>query len=1039
LSAGKRSRWYRHLDAALVRATAHSGELVVGPWPESDDGVEIDRWCAWFAQAWAPVAEAVTVASPVLASSVAAACAGRRPSARQAQHMAMSLARYLARMRGRATPFGLFAGVAPVRFGQEPSARWTENHHARARADAVWLAGVIERLESCPALRHRLTVMVNDLVFVRGERLVVPWQPHASHRDRGTQMEVSVRHSEAVQTVMRSARSPIQVGDLLDKLATEIPGAAVGAIDAMLAELVARGVLITSLRPPSTTTDGLAHVLDQLQRVQASMLDEVTPLVAELRGIQARVEAANRLSSWLDGRARRAAVDRMRTVSDRVDQPLMVDLRLGCGVVLPSQVAAEAESAAGALLLLNPNPAGYPPLRNNHTSFLDRFGAGCLIPIEQLVDPMTGLGFPAHYRQPGQPATPAGISRRDERLLALAQQAALDGAREVVLDETALDDLAGDGAGMRPAAHGELCVEVCSPTMHALTEGAFTLVVNGVGRTALAMNGRFLDLLSDDDRERMIHRYGQLPGAVEGSLCAQLSFPPKYPRMENVARAPLVLPEVICLAEHRDGRGRIPVRDLAVTADTERLYVVSLSRRRVVEPTLANAAALHAVPPIARLLFEIPRARSATLTPFTWGAAACLPFLPRIRYGRSVLAPARWRISTSQLPGADAPWPVWRSAMTALRERLRLPVSVQVGTADRCLRLNLDEAMDLALLRAHFDSAGEAALVWEAPTVADHGWFAGRAHEIVIPLASTIPAVAAPAIMTSTGLRPLIGPGPAMLPGSTVLSARVYGHPEVFDTVLTAHLPALLSVWEDPPLWWFIRYRDPAPHLRLRLHLASRHDYGSAVIHLGAWAAGLRRRGLIGDLTLDTYHPEMTLYGSGAALRAAEAVFAADSAAVLAQLTVLAAAREMHPHALTAVSMVHLAVAMTGSLPAGMRWLIDHARTDPVVRCDRGVLRQAVNLADASGNRTAPHSTPGGPRIAAVWQARRETATAYAARLSTDATHPQLDQVLTSLLHLHHIRAHGTNTDSERRCRRLARAVALAWTARHDTTETGHG
>ena len=59
--------------------------------------------------------------------------------------------------------------------------------------------------------------------------------------------------------------------------------------------------------------------------------------------------------------------------------------------------------------------------------------------------------------------------------------------------------------------------------------------------------------------------------------------------MENVARAPLLLPEVISLAEYRDGvQGRIPVQDLAVTADTDRLYVVSLSRLRT-----AHAVATH--------------------------------------------------------------------------------------------------------------------------------------------------------------------------------------------------------------------------------------------------------------------------------------------------------------------------------------------------------------------------------------------------------------------------------------------------------------
>jgi len=199
---------------------------------------------------------------------------------------------------------------------------------------------------------------------------------------------------------------------------------------------------------------------------------------------------------------------------------------------------------------------------------------------------VNGLGFPSHYCQPNRPTISTEISRLAQRLLALAQQAALDGAREVVLDETVLDELAEGSAGMRPAAHGELCAEVHAPTMAALAEGAFTLVVVGVGRTALAVTGRFLDLLPDDDRERMIRQYGQLPLAVDCALRAQLSFPPKYPRMENIACTPQVLAELICLAEHRDGvQGRIPVQNLAVTADDERLYV-RLCRR------LARAVAL---------------------------------------------------------------------------------------------------------------------------------------------------------------------------------------------------------------------------------------------------------------------------------------------------------------------------------------------------------------------------------------------------------------------------------------------------------------
>jgi thiopeptide-type bacteriocin biosynthesis protein len=878
---------------------------------------------------------------------------------------------------------------------------------------------------------------MNDLAFVRGERLVVSWQPHAGDPARSTAAEVSVRCNRAVQAVMQAASCPIQGAELIEKLSAEIPGAPVSALEGVLAQLVVYGALVTSLRPPSTSTDGLAHVLDVLQCVDAAALDEVAPLVQELVEIRAELEAASWSAGSGDGQV---LASRMRALSSAGEQPLMLDLRLGSTLVLPPQVAAEAVNAAGALLRLTPYPGGHPAWRDYHTRFLARYGAGALVPVQQLVDPAAGLGFPAHYAKPGQSTIPAEMSRRDELLLALAQQAALDGVQEVVLGEDFFDALAPDEAGeLRPAPHVALCAEVRAPTMAALTEGDFALVVIGAGRTGVALTGRFLDLLPESDRQRMTGLYGQLPVGVDGAISAQLSFPPRHPRMENVACSPRLLPEMITLAEHRDGeRGRLPVRDLAVTADNDRLYLVSLSRCRVVEPMLTNAAARHAMPPIARFLFEIPRARHAAVSPFAWGTAACLPFLPRLRNGRTVLAPARWRIPGRALPGPDAPWPVWESAIDALRERLRLPANVSVGEADRVLRLSLDEPMDLALLREHLDKAGEVATVSEAPTAADHGWFTGRAHEIVVPLAATTPSAPTPAILNTSVPLPLIGLEDGVLPGSHVLFAKVYGHPDVFDTILTRYLPELLSMWEEPPRWWFLRYRDPRPHLRLRLYLASTHDYGKAVVRVGTWAADLRRRGLAGDLALDTYYPETARYGSGAAQTAAEALFAADSAAVLAQLGALAAAREVHPHALTAASMLDLASALTGSLPAGTRWLIDHANIGPTPAPDRDIVRQAIRLADPSDDQAALQAIAGGPQIIVAWRARRDAAATYVERLAADAAHVRRASAFGSLLHMHHIRAHGINPDVERLCHRLARAVALSWAARHDATEEGH-
>ena len=1033
MRASESRRRYRRVDAALLRASAHTSEVVPGWWPEHDDGVE--RWQAWIAQAWTqPVAEAVRLASPALAGGIQSVCEGARPAADRVRQMAASLARYLIRMSSRATPFGMFAGVSVLRFGDRHRARWSPGHHTRTRADGRWLAGVIARLESSPELRRRVLVVLNDLTLVRGERLVVPWQPHATCRS-GEPVEVSVRLSRAVQTVVDEARLPILAGDLVGKLAAAFPDAPLPAMEELVAGLVGCGVLVTELRPPSTSTDGLAHVLQVLDGVSADVA-EVAALVAELRAVREQLAATDRTSDQMTGGpSRHGVAGRMRALAEGVAQPLMVDLRVDATVVLPERVVREAESAADALLRLAPNPAGDPAWRAYHSEFLERYGPGVLVSVVELVDPTVGLGYPGHFPGPLGQAAAAVLASRDERLLALAQLAASDGALEVVLDEQRIDELSVDAAvEVRPVPHVDLCVEVHAATMAELAGGAFMLAVTGVGRTAICLTGRFLELLPEPESRRIVELYHRLPVGVADALPVQLSFPPIRPDVENVTRVPLVLPGMVSLAEHHPGQGagECSVGKVAVTADAGGLYLVSLPLRRVVEPVLPNAAALHTMPALGRFLFELPRACRAPVTMFSWGAAACLPFLPRVRYGRSILAPARWRIPAGELPGPCAPWSVWTAAIAGLRGRLGLPTVVSVGRADQQLRLNLDEPMGLSLLRAHLDKEPDPT-VREASTPADHGWLGGRAHEIVVPLAATTPPARSPAVVTGVGPLPLTDHRDAVPPGGRVLFAKLYAHPDVFDTILTVHLPRLLPERGGAPMWWFLRYQDPRPHLRLRFHL---DDYGQGTARLGRWASDLRRRGMAGDLVLDTYHPETGRYGTGAAMAAAEALFAADSTAVLAQLTTLNQDRQIHPYALSAASLVDLAAAVTGDESAGMRWLLDHPElADQAHVADREMLRQAISLAGLRRNGQTLDALAGGAGVRAAWQARRHAAAGYVDALAAGPTHLRPRSVLVSLLHLHHVRAHGIGPVAEARTHRLARAIALAWKASQPTAQ----
>ncbi|MFE1959018.1 FxLD family lanthipeptide [Streptomyces sp. NPDC059479] len=95
-------------------------------------------WRAWLQQAWewADFATAVEAASPDLASRVDKVCAGRSLPTPAVRRTVLSVLRYLLRARTRATPFGLFAGVAAARMGAAPVVRMGTKHRASARPDA---------------------------------------------------------------------------------------------------------------------------------------------------------------------------------------------------------------------------------------------------------------------------------------------------------------------------------------------------------------------------------------------------------------------------------------------------------------------------------------------------------------------------------------------------------------------------------------------------------------------------------------------------------------------------------------------------------------------------------------------------------------------------------------------------------------------------------------------------------------------------------------------------------------------------------------
>lgn len=668
---------YEAAGQAMLRAAVHTTEPAIPPWPTRTAPAE--EWRAWLSTVWSDTdfRRTVSQASPHLVEQVQAIIDGRTPKVRRMRRTALSTARYAIRYARRSTPYGLFAGVAPLAFDQATSVRIGDEHQAVARPEPVGLEEMLSTWESDAARMADAEVCVNTLVRQRDQHIHVPSEGGAEFR---------LALSPALCLVLDLAQSPIVYRQLSDKLASEFPAVSNTARDRLLGELLRVRLLRSSLRAPATIADP-TDVLPPPARAQAASL---------------------------------------RTACD---------LRLDADVRLPEQVLTEAETAATVLARLVTHPNGTPTWRQWIEQFSERYGENTTVPVDVATDPDRGVGFPAGFVTASEPPRP--MSRRDRLLLELAGTAAAEGSSTVAVTGAMIEELEA-AAGDKPhdlAPHLELAGQVHATSVPALDRGDFRLRVLTVSRSAGSMTGRFWHLFPGTKEA-----YANLPTVDPAAELAQLSFHAGRAPADLLTRAPQALPRVVSVGEFRRREPNVLFpRDLAVTvADGRPLLVESATGKRLelLAPTAINFLWNNYTPPMARFLGEISRAVSPQVTWFDWGAAWALPFTPALTYRRTILTAARWKIRSRTLPARTAPIQHWADQLQAWRARFRVPERVLLAEDDQQLPLDLSRDVDLDLLRAHLDASPFGiATLHEAPPPDADGWIGGRAHSIVVPLA----------------------------------------------------------------------------------------------------------------------------------------------------------------------------------------------------------------------------------------------------------------------------------------------------------------
>jgi thiopeptide-type bacteriocin biosynthesis protein len=775
----------------------------------------------------------------------------------QAERTRATTVRYISRMGGRATPFGLFAGTAPLTVGD--SRRLTlqgrDQHQVRVRTDFEVLHSLVtEAIQEASA--ERRPVRRNRKLYTVGESM------RYAAADGPVADVVSGRLTPAIRAVLDVlGDGSLLVGELVGALTSRFAGTASEALTDFVNQLIDTGVLqydVALLQPGCEPAELAYSALTRIgDRVRGSAL---SVLATEANGLQPLdADLVDHLDKVWD-----AAAEHAPALTDMPrNRRFHLDLELATSdAQLDARTVEELVGAVRRLELLLPPPTYLVEFRQ---AFEQRF-EDAEVPLLQALDLENGILRPGE-RTLSPLARSAGIDGSPA-----PHEAALPAGVRKVLDLWLRTGQSVDLADFPQAEHTS-----ARGLLAALLddhEGRFrSLLWAGYQRSPMALIGRFA--LGRPELEDALQHWRK--GAAEqedGPIHAELVYAPEG-RISNVLLRPRLHDQEIALTGAGDGTITLDRLLIRLENGVMRLRDRVSGRDVVVETNSAHNVTAPAVDPVYSFLGLLV---SPGAIGWSWGPLQHLSHLPRLTCGSVIVSPETWTVSGEDVRKALAA----RDSGGRLRELLPRFGDrrwIGVGTDDRVLPVDVTSHQSiLAGLRREVRSA-RVGLV-ELPQVESPvASSAAGSHvtEVVVPLQRKRPGLPSrqqQPVRTET----LFAPGL----GASWVYAKYYCGSSSGDATVAqaARLARELTVTGAVRKWFYLRYHDEGHHIRVRMLPATAADRPAVVAALDELGTQLKASGLIVRTVLDDYVPEVARYGGQRGLEHAESLFTADSDAV---------------------------------------------------------------------------------------------------------------------------------------------------------------
>lgn len=611
-----------------------------------------------------------------------------------------TLLKYYIRIRSRATPFGLFAGLSLLKPADETKIELAENFSRHTRLDMNYLVSLAHDLARLPEIRKHMNYYVNNSLYLVGNE--IRYVEYYYENTVRIHESISIESNEYIMKVIQKAQNGARIDELT--LSIMEPDITREEAENFVLELIDNQILVSKLEPSVTGNELIDQLIKKLKnkavnQQYVSLLEKISNKLKEID-----LNFNNKLSDYQEVKKT------LRAFETTYDEKYLFQTDLSLITQensLNRLIIDEIHETIDFLLLIN-NRTPNKNLQDFGKKLYERYEEQTVplsialdselgIPLEtaigsQIISPLLdGLKFPEKKDSNEK----IHLTPVQKILLKKLKKASNEQLLQINLNRKDFADI--------QTPQGEIPDSFSVLLQLINQDGQIKpYIVNTGGSTAGSLIARFGYL--NHELKDYLHEIAQTEAQLQpDKIIAEIVHLPEA-RAGNILMRPQFRDyEIPYLAQSSlPIENQISINDLYLKAKPDgSLLLFSKKHQKEVIPKLTNAHNFHAnALPVYHFLALYQSQNQISNWTFSWGSLEKLfDFLPRVNYKNSILSPAKWKITQDEIKKLKniKNKKELISKTASWRQKRNIPQWILLPEGDNKLLLNLDNYYHLEL------------------------------------------------------------------------------------------------------------------------------------------------------------------------------------------------------------------------------------------------------------------------------------------------------------------------------------------------------